>query len=716
MMSTRPSTDGMSFRRNRRGVAALVIVAVLLAPLSANRAEAETIILKDGTEVPCRILLESTEEITVRTAGGMEVSYKKKDIARIDRSVSSVEVYETVAERISRGNLAAALYLGHWCLANGLENEAKRFFEVASRDKAVAARAYLALAKLSNSRAQKRSLLIRAVVADPSLKEAVTALTEIGHTEITLPEELVVLGSALYAVLPHRGAKEVLGRLAPIERYADIDARTVYADRFREFTGFSFGDIRLRCGALGKGLRETSSSRDAGDGGRCRTCRDTGYTRCPICQGKGYKLCRTCQGSGKTRISRYNSRSGTRRSEATCAGCKGAGGQDCRSCARLPEGPRKLRKGVSLSTACRTCNGTGKIESGSTDYTTRRTHVSTRTCPTCKGVRSTTQTYNVTLTLTSSGKRRCSRCNADGKIPLRAPGATPVVNRTRSSAKPATSPTAESIFEPEERARLTALAEIFISTTGSANLRWQAGPKVPFGLVAAEASKESSDEVFAFGQWCTPSMMSLKARTAKALGYKPREVDISMFETWMCDQKLAYLRGRSKLLGRGATDGTCADDVKALVSAIECSRRAGVVGGPEHSTVMRTTFSPGQSSALRVSSAKGKPPVVCHLGISAHALTLVLLHDAGSWPAKEVVLQPLPEKQSGFDFQPVMRAVRAAPQDLTLYYRVHGLRRETVGRGAEAATRIVLPIEVLGATCGPTGKPTKYWLRSSIVE
>jgi hypothetical protein len=703
----------MPFGRDRRSVAMLVIVAILLAPLSANRAEAETIILKDGTEIPCRILLESTDEITVRTAGGMEVSYKKKDISRIDRSVSSVEVYEAVAEKISRGNLAAALYLGHWCLANGLENEAKRFFEVASRDRAVAARAYLALAKLTNPASKKRSFLVRSVVADPSLKEAVDALKEMGYTETKLPEDLVVLGSALYSALPNRGAREVLQRLVAVERYPDSSARTEYADRFREFTGLSLSDVRLRCGAGAKAAIAKSPRRNVAADGTCRSCRNSGYTQCPICLGRGYRLCKTCQGSGKSRVRTYNSRSGVRRSETKCPGCRGAGGQDCRSCARLPDGPRRLQRGYSLSIACRTCNGTGRVENRSSTYPNRRTYVSTSTCPSCKGVRTTKETHRVTLTLTSSGKRRCNSCNADGSIALDG-GRAPVVNRTRRSTTPTPTPAEESIFGPEERTRLASLAEIFMTARGSANLRWQAGPKVPYGLDRAETSKDSSDEVFAFGQWCTSSMMSLKARTAKALGYKPREVDVSMFETWMRDQELAFLRGKSKLLGRGATDKSCADAVKALVSAIECSRRVGVIGGLEHSTVMRTTFSPGKSSHLRIRSGKGKPPVVCHLGITANALALVLLSDTGSWPAKEVVLEPLPEEKSGFDFQPVMRTVRASPQDLTLYYRVRGLRRETVGRDVEATTRVILPIEILGATCGSLGRPTKYWLRSSI--
>ncbi|MHC5057030.1 MAG: RING finger protein [Planctomycetota bacterium] len=276
----------------------------------------------------------------------------------------------------------------------------------------------------------------------------------------------------------------------------------------------------------------------------------------------------------------------------------------------------------------------------------------------------------------------------------------------RTTALPAVSRDTD-IFGPEERARLTALREVFAPEGEGVGMRWRAGAKVPFTFALDEKDEEERREVFAFGQWCSPSMRDLKARTAKAVGHKPREVDVSEFSVWMSDRELAYLRSRAKPFGRSGPGEARAEDVKALVAALECAGRAGVVGGLEHSTVMRTTFSPRR---------RGEGPTVFGLDTSAREAPLVLLRDPASWPADEVLLSPVPEEQSGFDFRAVMRTVRASPQDLTLYYRIRSYQREAVGRGSAAKTNVLLSAQVLAATLGPERKPTKVWLRQAFKD
>jgi hypothetical protein len=415
-------------------VAALVSAAVLLAPFSAHRAEAETIFLKDGTKIPCRILLEGKEEIVVRTAGGMEVSYKKKDIDRIDRSVSSVEIYEGVAERISAGNSTAALYLGYWCLENGLENEARKFFEVAARDDAVAGRALLALAGLTSSKALKHTFISGAVVADPALPEAVDALAKSRAAHTKLPEDIVKLGSKLLEALLSGNRRETLRYLSGVERYPDVEARVVYAERFRAFTGLSFAEIRKRYGARRGSSRGASSGALTADG-RCAACRGSGYSQCPICKGKGYKLCRTCQGAGTKTIKKHSSAHGTRTFRERCPACKGAAAQDCRACIRLPGGPRKVSKGFTTEKTCEVCRGKGILKSSTTNTMTGRPYATTRYCPACRGRRKSTESHKVNLTITSSGRRRCNACNADGEIPFSTDGSTQGVGTTTQATK-----------------------------------------------------------------------------------------------------------------------------------------------------------------------------------------------------------------------------------------------------------------------------------------
>jgi len=671
-----PRTCGMT---GRRRIASIAIAAVILSPLASDHAAAETIILKNGTEIPCRILHEDKQEVVARTADGIEMTYNKKDISRIDRSVSSVEIYEAVAERITDSNLATALYLGYWCLENGLEKKAKRLFEEAHRDDVVSARAYLASAKLADTDAMKSSLLAKATAADPSLKEVVDALGRAGPALVELPEDLIRLGSRLFTALRHKSGRDVLKYVSSVERYPDVAARTAYAERFRAFTGLSFAAIRERCRA-----RPGGPSRPASADGHCRLCGGTGYVRCPICKGKGYKICRTCKGAGKIRVKKRSSKGTTTTSEKLCPSCGGTGGKDCRACARLPVNKTQMKRYLSTEQPCTLCNGTGKVAQTSR-FTTSRSEV----CSACHGTGMKLQRCEKPLTITSSGWRRCSKCNKDGHIPL--PGSGYRRTTTRMPSSRPTETRTVGILDPDERARFDALAKVFVPSEKNTGLRWQAGPKVPFSFSPPEKDTESRGEVFAFGQWCTPSTRDLKAKTAKALGYKPRKVDISKFNRWMLDRELAYLRKRSRQISPGGAGEAGTGDVRALLAALECARRARVGGGIEQSTVVRTTFEPGR-----------------------RGISFVLLDDKASWPAKQVVLAPVPKESSGFDFGPVSAEIRSKPQAVTLYYRIRSSSRESVGQGVHASTRVVLSAEVLAATLGPRDRPTKVWLRGAL--
>ena len=113
-----------------------------------GRARAEILILKDGSQLPCRVLAQDKWQVTVRDAGGNRLTLKKKDIARIEPTVSSVEVYEAVAELVPADGGLPGYYLGVWCLENGIKSEARRMFEMATRDPELAGRACFALAGL----------------------------------------------------------------------------------------------------------------------------------------------------------------------------------------------------------------------------------------------------------------------------------------------------------------------------------------------------------------------------------------------------------------------------------------------------------------------------------------------------------------------------------------------------------------------------------------
>jgi len=697
----RPRIVGIpSGRRGRRGVATIAVASILLCPLASDRAAAETIILRGGTSVPCRILLETKEKVVVRKAGGVVETYRRKEIVRIDRSVSSVEVYEAVAERISEGDLSAALHLGYWCLENGLKGQAKRLFKIASRDNASSARALLALANHGGDAAARRALLAKAVTADPSLQEARDALGKMDRGDVELPTDLMGLWADLFGKLPSGKAKDIRRCTSIIDRYPDAKARACSAERFFAFTGLSLTDIRRRCGAQHGDARLSAE-------GKCATCGGTGHTRCPICHGKGDKPCRRCKGTGKMLYNKRISHRKTITVDRICAACKGSGVIDCGACSRLVGEPRGIKKVVSLNVVCKRCDGTGAL--GARVY---RGGAWTSKCLACEGAGIGRTDKATSQAINSSGWRRCNNCNKQGSIPF--PGTDPDGDLLRaldasSRAKHV------SILEPEEQTRLTALGSVFQHTPNYPNLRLQAGPKVPFSFAAAKQDGEIDAQVFAFGRWCAPSIAKMKARAEGARVYRPRDVDLSQFNGWMRDQEIAYLRGRAKPIGSGSgaeAAKSSVDDVKALVAALESAGRESVSGDLEQSTVIRTTFTP--RGAVRVRKTGGKQPLACLLDISAHSVSLVLLSDPGAWPASEVVLAPLPKEASGLDFEPVAREVRSNPQALTLYYLIRSSHRKIAGKDLDATTRVVLSAEVLAATLGPADTPTKIWVRGVV--
>ncbi|MHC4505880.1 MAG: hypothetical protein ACYTFI_21470, partial [Planctomycetota bacterium] len=504
----------------------LAAAAALLVPAGGfdggSSARAEILVMRDGRRVQCRILKKTQTEVTVRGAGGTEVTYDRKEISRIDPAVSAVEVYEAVLEGTSPGHGLVPYHLGRWCRQREPKIDCRPLLEMAARDPFLRARAYFALAEAARSPRDKSRFLAKAVGADPSLGEAIDALRGAEKTPVEITASAFGSMVDVLRELINGRPKAAAVALGKIQAHTDERTRNDLERRLRDFTGLSFNDIRKKAGS--KGVAEVPVPEE----GSCKACGGSGHRTCETCGGQGFVPCRRCDGMGKVIthkrvISRETARRGTARrvsTATTCSACKGAGGRDCRVCLRRPAGAEVRTRTVRVESICRRCNGRGRRDATSSLSRPGRTR--DVTCGGCKGSGTEGRNVSSSIRVTGSGIRRCAICNKDGHIPLEKPKRTlsSVTRRRQHDPRTRIGMAGREARQLSDFSRLLTLA-----LEGRQDLRWRAGPKVPFELARAATDRpppgRSGGHIFACGRWCTASMKRLLVQRAKNFGHDP---------------------------------------------------------------------------------------------------------------------------------------------------------------------------------------------------
>jgi hypothetical protein len=207
-------------------------------------------------------------------------------------------------------------------------------------------------------------------------------------------------------------------------------------------------------------------------------------------------------------------------------------------------------------------------------------------------------------------------------------------------------------------------------------------------------------------------MAELLAKRAKALGHKPRPVDISGWLAEARRDELEFLRGCAAPVCAAVTSGSPlrrtegadernANAVLSLTELHEAASRLGAGAGLERSRVVCTTFKRGTA---------GKD-VVCAAEAAAGGLSFVMLRQSDRWPAREIVLIPVGLDGKPSPLRDVSAACARTEGDIRLWYRVTGCSDWAEGRGEDTALRAELSARVLAAAVGPAGRPRFTWVR-----
>jgi hypothetical protein len=662
------------------------LAALVLASTVGN---AETLVLKDGKKIPCRVLCENDTQVTIRDAEGSQVTFPTSEVDHIDYEVSSVEVYEAVAERIRPNSGCLPYYLALWVmeLDMGRERDAKRLLTMAARDIAWRGRAFAAMAKLVQNEDEAKGWMRRARDADPTLGLKETQRAGATTARATIPRDMLMRMAGAANDFAGGRYAEAANKLRGIQGSRNREAVEDLNARLSGFTGVDIATLLLRAQNEARRGGATQQVAEEARPVNCGACNSTGYLTCSVCNGKGFRSCKACGGSGVTSHRVHNSKRGTSTITKTCRQCGGTGGQACAVCLRIPRGGTQ---GVLLEFTCDTCNGKGVVPL-TVSPTATRLPTRTGSCGRCTGSGRASKTFQTS----ASGTRRCMKCNRDGKIPrfgggvgferVAATGMAPVV----------TARTPVEVLGDETLSKLISFAGLArLAADGQAGYSWRSGSTL--SLYAKDATLDPSEEViFTCGQWVNPRLAESVKKRAKMYGHKPRAGDPSMFVTWMNDRIQQHLEEAAIAVGEGTT---AADQVRALAQVYECNTRIGRTPTFDARQVYKTTFRPAD---------RGDATATCQWGISRQTgqarIALCLFRKTDCWPTVEIVARPSP----GVGVDTMGVANKLAPKGntpLTVYYRVRGCARSTTGSGDSAGIKCTLEIEPILIGAGRNGR------------
>lgn len=701
-------------RSHTRPLVSLFLTVLLVAQFAVPVGEAwgEILVLEaDGERIPCRVLFQDEEKIIIRTATGTERTLPMSDVAEVLQEPSNVEVYEGVSEVMPRASGMLPYYLGVWCLRNGMPRKGQRLLELAAKNRSWAGRAGLALAGTDKTAHARHTRLFEAVIADPTLGEAVKALAKAERAPTEIPRETLLSLARAVQKACLANTSTAYRRLQAIKAGATPRVLDALSSRMTRGTGLSFKEFMDRCGeGLSETERAAGGARARGERTDCKNCAGSGFVICELCNGRGRIKCRQCDGRGILTSTKWrSSRSGKVTVRKGCTYCGGKGFRECGTCLRLPKHLQGHERVLQIYKMCSKCRGEGSLPKKKRTTVGGKTFIDSNdeTCTRCNGRGTIVSSLDVKRR--ASGWRRCPICNKGGKIPFKGPPGT--YRPSRLTKRPKTfyqRPTTGGVrFTKAEVERLKRFASLLSRvTSGNGDNLWHAGDKVPVQLSRHAASLSAGDEdelIFIDGKWVTPSTARLRRQRAKMLQYSPRKPDLAPFIKWVEGEELTFLRRHSVDIGAGADP---AAPVMGLVSSCERAQAAGWEDAFDRACVFRTVFLPD-------SGATGMEKAACcwnvRRSMGKELVSFILLRDPARWPSIEVVAAAV--SKGGLDMSRLGQEITAyTGSPLTLYYRVASCRRSPGGKGDDAVSRLSLNVRVVAAVVGHEKRPKKVWL------
>jgi hypothetical protein len=685
----------------------IIIVAWLAAILFCIPVRAEILVLKNGTKVPCRILLQDDESVTIRDARGNEMSYPMKDVDRIDPAVSSVEMYEAVAEQITPDCGALPYYLAVWLLEQDPEStaEVEKLLAMASNDPAWRGRALYQRSRIASGDTEKRGYILQALAADPCIAEAAEAAADLGGTADGIPKGLLLelaegIGDALSGSYPDAARK-----IREVSTYRDPGPLAAASLRLREITGLSIEDLDELCSRAAARAREAGFVEETPVVGDCDVCGGSGHVQCDRCEGDGLWECQTCKGAGTLSS---GSRHAVMKYKPTrkCAACRGYGAKECPVCLRRPAGATVLTRSISIPLKCAFCDGKGLIETTTTRgmFRTTTATVSKKMCSKCSGAGSTPRHETVTLKSGASGTRRCQKCNRDGKIPPPW-GETDQRSQAQTRGQIMSRQTPDELFGRAAMVRLSEFAGLARdAANGNPGYRWEAGSVV--SVYQSEQTIDKGEEiVFVGGKWYSPDRAGGARRRIKMLMQEPRKVDLSGFADWIERHELSRLKDCAIELGAGKD---AAQEITGIVALYRRGSELGRRSAFDVSRIYRTTF--------EVSFGTTDKNMLCTYAVRQDAgpalLELTALQEPDTWPGTSVRMQIAPDYV--LDASDIAETLGSDPQlrgcALEFRYRIRGCSWLVRGEGDDTSLDYTLEIEPLVVVARKGTKTLNTWI------
>ncbi|HUW55665.1 MAG TPA: vWA domain-containing protein, partial [Planctomycetota bacterium] len=109
----------------RAGTTAILLAMLILGSTSLR---ADELILKDGRKFTGEIVRETEQAVSIKTVGGV-LEFRRDEIIRVVWKADPRKLYRQKAKALSDKAVSARLELARWCLAQGLEAQARREVE-----------------------------------------------------------------------------------------------------------------------------------------------------------------------------------------------------------------------------------------------------------------------------------------------------------------------------------------------------------------------------------------------------------------------------------------------------------------------------------------------------------------------------------------------------------------------------------------------------------
>lgn len=147
--------------------ARLPILLMTLLVLLASGLSADEIVLKDGRRFTGEIVRETDESVSIKTVGGT-LDFRKAQVARVIWRTEPAKLYEQKRRALSNKSTTARLELARWCIAQDLNEEARRELEQVLLLEAQNVDARVLLARLAKTTGTRIPLRVEVRLTDGS--------------------------------------------------------------------------------------------------------------------------------------------------------------------------------------------------------------------------------------------------------------------------------------------------------------------------------------------------------------------------------------------------------------------------------------------------------------------------------------------------------------------------------------------------------------------